>query len=121
MIYLINDTTSSIALTLKEKTTIAEKDVVYTLHLTNTVNNQSSSIELVDTSVYKDRYNLFSVITSGSLTGFYDYGVYARSGSMATASISGSELVESGKCMIKLDTQTTNIYSPDQNIITYNG
>ena len=136
MIQIIKDAINNVVVTLKENTTV--NNTVYLFMFLNQQTNDSYYFIGTDTSLYKDRYNQFSITEkdgantlNGQVTlgneGFYDYEVYQTS----LTSISGlttandaiqyiTKTVEYGLVWVVLATETIDRYNPaTDNSIVY--
>lgn len=106
MIRLVLGTNEKIDLTLSEKTTISNP--TYLFEFINNQGFQKVYCICADTSLYKERYNRFSIVvkTSGAvalsgeinltLGDEYDYNVYAQSSTTNLDPALADEIVESG-------------------------
>ena len=103
-IQIAQNTTSSLTLTLKEKTTLALP--IYLFQFRNVTEKVSYYCIMEDTSLYKDRYNEF-VFTEGTdlplvgelilgAGGQYEYFVYEQTSSTNLDPTLSTGLVESG-------------------------
>ena len=129
MLVVNQNSSNTIALTLKESTTLTGS-TGYTMTLINDMSNISvSGITLTDTSSYVDRYNLFTLTVTGdsaaqnltggtvylSDTGYYHYNCYCSDGT-------STQLVETGKLLLDgadIITQTTYVTNDNQSYYVY--
>lgn len=87
MFRILRDTANEVVLTLNEKATITNP--TYLIEFTNDETGESNTAIITDTSIYKERYNLFTITesstenrTAGTLQirpdGFWTYVVYEQ-------------------------------------------
>jgi hypothetical protein len=119
MINLTKTVTQNIYLTLTEKQLLTSPN--YLFRFINRSSNEEVKFVLLnasDTSLFKDRYNKFNIITdtyfSSSINGMYIYEVYEESGT--GTNISGLNMIESGIMMLD---SSTNIYTNYTTTDTY--
>jgi hypothetical protein len=103
MINLTKGLTQNIYLTLTEKQLLTDPN--YLFRFINRSSNEEVKFVLLnatDTSLFKDRYNKFSIVTdtyfSSSVNGMYVYEVYEETGT--STSITGLNMLESGIMML---------------------
>lgn len=119
MINLTKAATQNIYLTLTEKQLLTAPNYLFRFI------NRSSNLEVkfvllnaTDTSLFKDRYNKFSIVTdtyfSTSVNGMYVYEVYEQAGT--GTSITGLNMVESGIMMLD---STSNVFTNYTTTDTY--
>jgi len=108
MINLTKTATQNIYLTLTEKQLLTAPN--YLFRFINRSSNEEVKFVLLnaaDTSLFKDRYNKFSIVTdtyfSSSVNGMYVYEVYEEAGT--GTNITGLNMLESGIMM--LNSQST--------------
>ena len=105
MIHLTKGQTDSIILTLTEKQLLTNPNYLFVF------TNRSSNLQVkfvqlnaADISLYKDRYNEFSIVTNtyfgSSLNGQYVYSIYEQA-STSNTNPSGLNLLETG--ILELD------------------
>lgn len=105
MIHLTKGQTNSIVLTLTEKQLLSNPNYLFVF------TNRSSNLQVkfvklyaTDTSLYKDRYNEFSIVTNtyfgSSLNGQYIYSIYEQA-STSNTNPAGLNLLETG--ILELD------------------
>ena len=120
MINLIKGQTEIIYLTLTEKELITSPNYLFRFV------NRSSNLEVkfillyaADTSLYKERYNKFSIVVNtyftNSIKGMYTYEVYEQV-STSNLNITGLNMLESG--IMTLDT-INNVYTEYATTDTY--
>lgn len=100
MIRLTKGQTQSIILTLTEKQLLTNPNYLF-VFTNRSANTEVKFVKLnaTDVSLYKDRYNEFSIVTNtyfqSALNGQYDYEVYEQTSSSNT-NPAGLNLLESG-------------------------
>jgi len=100
MIRLTIGNTQSIILTLTEKQLLANPNYLF-VYTNRSANTTISFVVLnnADVSLFKDRYNKFSVVTNdkfaNALTGQYDYEIYEQA-STSNLDPTGLNMLESG-------------------------
>jgi hypothetical protein len=100
MIRLIKGQTQSIILTLTEKQLLTNPNYLF-VFTNRSANTEVKFVMLnaTDISLYKDRYNEFSIVTNtnfgSSLNGQYDYEVYEQA-STTNTNPAGLNMIESG-------------------------
>jgi hypothetical protein len=105
MIHLTKSQTNSIILTLTEKQLLTNPNYLFVF------TNRSSNLQVkfvqlnaADISLYKDRYNEFSIVTNtyfgSSLNGQYVYSIYEQA-STSNTNPTGLNLLETG--ILELD------------------
>jgi hypothetical protein len=120
MIQLTKGATQFMYLTLTEKELLTNPNYLFIF------TNRSSNVEVkfvllnaADVSLFKDRYNKFSLVTNtyfgSSLIGQYDYQVYEQTSSSNT-NPSGLNMLESGIMMLN---EADNVYTSYQTTDTY--
>jgi len=120
MIQLTKGATQYIYLTLTEKELLTNPNYLFIF------TNRSSNVEVkfvllnnADISLFKDRYNKFSLVTNtyfgSSLIGQYDYQVYEQV-STTNTNPSGLNMLESGIMMLN---EADNVYTSYQTTDTY--
>jgi hypothetical protein len=120
MIQLTKGATQFMYLTLTEKELLTNPNYLFIF------TNRSSNVEVkfvllnaADVSLFKDRYNKFSLVTNtyfgSSLIGQYDYQVYEQTSSSNT-NPSGLNMLESGIMMLN---ESDNVYTSYQTTDTY--
>lgn len=106
--------------------TLTEKELLTNPNYLFIFTNRSSNVEVKfvllnasDVSLFKDRYNKFSLVTNtyfgSSLIGQYDYQVYEQTSSSNT-NPSGLNMLESGIMMLN---EADNVYTSYQTTDTY--
>lgn len=127
MIYINKNTTTRITLTLNEKRTLVDPYYIFVFY--NVQTKVETVFYMVNTSVNKDRYDLFSLVdtTSEDLLngivnldkGEYTYTVY-ESVTLSLNSIDWTGVVEIGRVIVKDDVQRP-YFTPtyDQTIPTF--
>ena len=115
MIHLTKGETNTIVMTLTEKQLLTNPNYLFVF------TNRSSNCEVkfvklnaTDTSLYKDRYNEFSIVTNTSfknqLEGQYTYEVYEQA-STTNLDITGLNKLETGIMWLSGSTLTYNTYT----------
>ena len=115
MIHLTKGETNIIVMTLTEKKLLTNPNYLFVF------TNRSSNCEIkfiqlyaTDTSLYKDRYNEFSIVTNTSfknqLEGQYTYEVYEQA-STTNLDITGLNKLETGIMWLSGSTLTYNTYT----------
>jgi hypothetical protein len=100
MIRLTKGQTQSIILTLTEKQILTNPNYLF-VFTNRSANTEVKFVMLnaTDISLYKDRYNEFSIVTNtnfgSSLNGQYDYEVYEQA-STTNTNPAGLNMIESG-------------------------
>jgi hypothetical protein len=100
MIRLTKGQTQNIILTLTEKQLLANPNYLF-IFTNRSANTEVKFVKLnaTDLSLYKDRYNEFSIVTNtnfgSSLNGQYDYEVYEQA-STTNTNPAGLNMIESG-------------------------
>ena len=119
MINLTKTSTQNIYLTLTEKQLLTAPN--YLFRFINRSSNEEVKFVLLnatDTSLFKDRYNKFSIVTntyfSTSVNGMYVYEVYEQAGT--GTNITGLNMVESGIMMLD---STSNVFTNYTTTDTY--
>lgn len=119
MINLVKTATQNIYLTLTEKQLLTAPN--YLFRFINRSSNEEVKFVLLnatDTSLFKDRYNKFSIVTntyfSSSVNGMYVYEVYEQAGT--GTNITGLNMVESGIMMLD---STSNVFTNYTTTDTY--
>ena len=119
MINLTKTLTQNIYLTLTEKELLTNPN--YLFRFINRSSNEEVKFVLLnatDTSLFKDRYNKFSIVTntyfSSSVNGMYVYEVYEEAGT--GTNITGLNMVESGIMMLD---STSNVFTNYTTTDTY--
>jgi len=119
MINLTKTATQNIYLTLTEKQLLTAPN--YLFRFINRSSNEEVKFVLLnatDTSLFKDRYNKFSIVTntyfSSSVNGMYVYEVYEEAGT--GTNITGLNMVESGIMMLD---STSNVFTNYTTTDTY--
>jgi hypothetical protein len=119
MINLTKTATQNIYLTLTEKQLLTAPN--YLFRFINRSSNEEVKFVLLnatDTSLFKDRYNKFSIVTntyfSSSVNGMYVYEVYEQAGT--GTNITGLNMVESGIMMLD---STSNVFTNYTTTDTY--
>jgi len=119
MINLTKTATQNIYLTLTEKQLLTAPN--YLFRFINRSSNEEVKFVLLnatDTSLFKDRYNKFSIVTntyfSNSVNGMYVYEVYEEAGT--GTNITGLNMVESGIMMLD---STSNVFTNYTTTDTY--
>jgi hypothetical protein len=115
MIHLVKTETNTIVLTLTEKQLLALPNYLFVF--TNRSSNQEVKFVKLyasDTSLYKDRYNEFSIVTNtyfkNELEGQYTYEVYEQVSS-TNLDITGLNKLETGIMWLSGTTLTYNQYT----------
>jgi hypothetical protein len=115
MIHLTKGETNTIVMTLTEKQLLTNPNYLFLF------TNRSSNCEIkfvklnaTDTSLYKDRYNEFSIVTNtnfkNQLEGQYTYEVYEQA-STTNLDITGLNKLETGIMWLSGSTLTYNTYT----------
>lgn len=119
MINLTKGLTQNIYLTLTEKQLLTDPN--YLFRFINRSSNEEVKFVLLnatDTSLFKDRYNKFSIVTdtyfSSSINGMYVYEIYEEAGT--GTSITGLNMLESGIMMLN---STSTIFTNYTTTDTY--
>lgn len=119
MINLTKTATQNIYLTLTEKQLLTAPN--YLFRFINRSSNEEVKFVLLnatDTSLFKDRYNKFSIVTntyfSSSVNGMYVYEVYEQAGT--GTNITGLNMVKSGIMMLD---STSNVFTNYTTTDTY--
>jgi hypothetical protein len=115
MIHLTKGQTNTIILTLTEKQLLITPNYLFVF--TNRSSNNIIKFVVLnasDLSLYKDRYNEFSIVTntnfSSALEGQYTYEVYEQASSSNT-NITGLNKLETGIMWLSGSTMTYNQYT----------
>lgn len=115
MIHLTKGQTNTIILTLTEKQLLINPNYLFVF--TNRSSNNIIKFVVLNTSdlsLYKDRYNEFSIVTntnfSSALEGQYTYEVYEQASSSNT-NITGLNKLETGIMWLSGSTMTYNQYT----------
>jgi len=115
MIHLTKGQTNTIILTLTEKQLLINPNYLFVF--TNRSSNNIIKFVVLnasDLSLYKDRYNEFSIVTntnfSSALEGQYTYEVYEQASSSNT-NITGLNKLETGIMWLSGSTMTYNQYT----------
>jgi hypothetical protein len=120
MIQLTKGVTQFMYLTLTEKELLTNPNYLFVFRSRST-NTEVKFILLnnIDISLYKDRYNKFSLVTNTyfntSLIGQYTYEIYEQASSVNT-NPSGLNMLESGIMMLN---QAATIFTSYQTTDTY--
>jgi hypothetical protein len=115
MIHLTKGQTNTIILTLTEKQLLINPNYLF-VFTNRSTNNIIKFVVLnaSDLSLYKDRYNEFSIVTNNSfstaLEGQYTYEVYEQASSSNT-NITGLNKLETGIMWLSGSTVTYNQYT----------
>lgn len=115
MIHLTKGQTNTIILTLTEKQLLSNPNYLF-VFTNRSTNNVIKFVVLnaSDLSLYKDRYNEFSIVTntnfSSALEGQYTYEVYEQASSSNT-NITGLNKLETGIMWLSGSTITYNQYT----------
>lgn len=115
MIHLTKAQTNTIILTLTEKQLLTSPNYLFVF------TNRSTNLEVkfvklnnTDTSLYKDRYNKFSIVTNtyfvNELEGQYTYEIYEQA-STSNTNPSGLNKLETGIMWLSGSTLTYNQYT----------
>lgn len=115
MIHLTKAQTNTIVLTLTEKQLLTNPNYLFVF------TNRSSNCDIKfiklnasDTSLYKDRYNEFSIVTNtyfkNQLEGQYTYEIYEQASS-TNLDITGLNKLETGIMWLSGTTMTYNQYT----------
>jgi hypothetical protein len=119
MINLTKATTQNIYLTLTEMQLLTAPN--YLFRFINRSSNEEVKfvmLNVTDTSLFKDRYNKFSIVTdtyfSSSVNGMYVYEVYEEAGT--GTNITGLNMLESGIMMLN---STSTIFTNYTTTDTY--
>jgi hypothetical protein len=119
MIHLTKGQTNTIILTLTEKQLLSNPNYLF-VFTNRSTNNVIKFVVLnaSDLSLYKDRYNEFSIVTntnfSSALEGQYTYEVYEQASSSNT-NITGLNKLETGIMWLSGSTITYNQYTTTDN------
>lgn len=115
MIHLTKGQTNTIILTLTEKQLLIDPNYLFVF--TNRSSNNIIKFVILnssDLSLYKDRYNEFSIVTntnfSSALEGQYTYEVYEQASS-TNLNITGLNKLETGIMWLSGSTLTYNQYT----------
>ena len=115
MIHLTKGQTNTIILTLTEKQLLIDPNYLFVF--TNRSSNNIVKFVILNTSdlsLYKDRYNEFSIVTntnfSSALEGQYTYEVYEQASS-TNLNITGLNKLETGIMWLSGSTLTYNQYT----------
>ena len=131
MIRLQRDSTTTIALSLSEKTTIVSP--VYLFVFTNDSQNVAYPVILADTSTTKGRFNSFDVVESDTsdpvngvvtlTTGYYNYEVYEQTSAtnLDPTLADNTTAIETGKTRVVDNTiqDYTDYTNTDQSVTFY--
>lgn len=110
MILITHNTTNTVILTLKEKCTLANPYFLFVF--TNDLTRDQVKFNCTDTSLYKDRYNKFSIIETQSMvnhdigkvklhpTGYWSYSIYEQTSATNKSVSQTTSLVETGKVKV---------------------
>ncbi|CAB4121766.1 hypothetical protein UFOVP19_2 [uncultured Caudovirales phage] len=115
MIHLTKGETNTLILTLTEKQTLTSPNYLF-VFTNRSSNNEIKFVVLStsDTSLYKNRYNKFSIITDTyfkkQLEGQYTYQVYEQASTTNTI-VTGLNKLESGIMWLSGSTLTYNQYT----------
>ena len=115
MIHLVKTETNTIVLTLTEKQLLALPNYLF-VFTNRSTNEQVKFVKLYanDTSLYKDRFNEFSIVTNtyfkNELEGQYTYEVYEQVSS-TNLDITGLNKLETGIMWLSGTTLTYNQYT----------
>lgn len=115
MIHLTKGQTNTIILTLTEKQLLINPNYLF-VFTNRSTNNVIKFVVLntSDLSLYKDRYNEFSIVTntsfSSALEGQYTYEVYEQASS-SNINITGLNKLETGIMWLSGSTVTYNQYT----------
>ena len=115
MIHLTKAQTNTIVLTLTEKQLLALPNYLF-IFTNRSTNEQVKFVKLYanDTSLYKDRYNEFSIVTNtyftNKLEGQYTYEIYEQA-STSNTNPSGLNKLETGIMWLSGTTLTYNQYT----------
>lgn len=133
MILLNQDTTNTVILTLKEKTSLAVPYYLFEFICDNT--KEITYFTSVDISTNKDRFNSFVLelttltpdllnsVLNYPLNGFYSYNIYSQVSATNLDVNNITEIVESGKVLVQGDSSpvTTTYNGGQQTKTVYNG
>jgi hypothetical protein len=115
MIHLTKSETNTIVMTLTEKQLLTNPNYLFVF--TNRSSNNVIKFVVLnasDTSLYKDRYNEFSIVTntnfSSALEGQYTYDVYEQT-STSNLNITGLNKLETGIMWLSGSTLTYNQFT----------
>lgn len=101
MIYFTKGQTNEIILTLKEKQTLASPNFLFVFTHRGT-NTEVKFVKLnnTDTSLYKDRFNSFSILTNtyfqSQQVGEWEYEIYEQTSTTNTDPSLATKLLETG-------------------------
>lgn len=115
MIHLTKGETNTIVMTLTEKQLLPNPNYLFVF--TNRSTNNAISFVVLnasDTSLYKDRYNEFSIVTNAkfknALEGQYTYEIYEQA-STTNLNITGLNKLETGIMWLSGSTLTYNQFT----------
>jgi hypothetical protein len=119
MIKLTKGNTETLILTLKEKQTITNANFLFVFQ-SRTTNDKVKFVVLgnSDQSLYKDRYNQFSLVVNTYFAtveeGWYTYTIYQQVSSSNTVEASAGAIVETGLMFLSdgQDVTTTKYNNP---------
>jgi len=123
MIYFTKGQTNEIILTLKEKQTLDSPNFlfVFTHRGTNTI-VKFVKLNNTDTSLYKDRFNSFSILTNtyfqSSQLGEWEYEIYEQTSSTNTDPSLATKLLETGIMRLNGDAMEYTQYETNNTFIT---
>jgi len=115
MIHLTKGETNTIIMTLTEKQSLSYPNYLF-VFTNRSSNEQVKFVKLYanDTSLYKDRYNEFSIATNSyfknALEGQYTYEIYEQTSS-TNLDITGLNKLETGIMWLSGSTMTYNQYT----------
>jgi len=115
MIHLTKGETNTIVMTLTEKQLLSNPNYLF-VFINRSSNCEVKFIKLnaTDTSLYKNRYNVFSIVTNtyfkNELEGQYTYEVYEQA-STTNLDITGLNKLETGIMWLLGTTMTYNQYT----------
>jgi hypothetical protein len=131
MIFIDRDSSGIVALSLSERTTIANPTFLFSFE---SIENEFKNFIADDISIYTDRYNKFIItevgdggtedLTNGEIillpTGFWDYTIYAQTSITNLVPASADEIVERGKVYVRdLNNPLADYSEPTNNEDTY--
>lgn len=122
MIYLVKGETNQIVLTLTEKQTLTNPNYLFRfIHRALNVEVKFVLLNAADTSLFKDRYNQFSIVTNTYFTNYntgeWEYYIYEQISTTNTNPSLTTTMLESG--IMRLDNSTNFEYDTYQTSNTF--
>jgi hypothetical protein len=115
MINIEKNNTNIVVATLTEKSILLNPNFLFSFSSTTDVNNVVNFMA-TDTSQYKSRYNIFTVVETGTTfvnltagtinlnpTGMWDYNIYESTGVTLSISATTGNVLETGKVIVNGD------------------